>query len=117
MNKRKLKYPRVPPELDLRRKLMPEDIEMIKEKYENGISCPELGRQYGVSKSCIQYHVLPEYHRQTIEATKIRMKDVPKDILRARRLKSQRRLYNIVAGLREWTAKKMAENRKNLRSH
>jgi hypothetical protein len=65
-----MKYPRVSPQLDLRKKLTPEDIKSIRAKHKTGVSFSELGRQYGVTRTAIKYHVVPEFHDRIIETQK-----------------------------------------------
>jgi hypothetical protein len=63
-----MKYPRLPPHLDLRRKLMPEDIERMQKEFEElrkNMSDRQamliLAEKYNVSLSTVYYWVKPEY--------------------------------------------------------
>ena len=53
-----MKYPKIPLEKCLNRKLMPSQIEEIKKLYEPRVmSCAKLARKYGVDWHTIYYHV------------------------------------------------------------
>ena len=75
-----MKYPRVKPELDKRRKLSPSDVENIKTMKEGHTTLREIAAKYGVSTFVVWYHTTdPEKakkHRSEVVAwLNKRMKD------------------------------------------
>ena len=70
-----MKYPRLKPELDDRKKLMPNDILEIKRLRKKGIGLQKIADIFGVSNSTIFYHTNRNYNemikREATETSKI----------------------------------------------
>jgi len=64
-----MEYPKLKPELDRRRKLMPEDIENIRSRYERGESIAFLAKCFEVCKSTILYWVDENYRLNMLKRT------------------------------------------------
>jgi len=118
-----MKYPRLPPELDLRRKLMPEDIDEIREKHARlkaeGLTdrqtCITLARMYGVSPFTIYYwthNEFREYKRRqnALAHSKLDMKDYVRH--RAREIQCRRERMRRYPLLKLWHAYVSAKNEK-----
>ena len=58
--------------LDRRRKLTGAQVEEIKTEYDRGASIKQLAVDYGVSCTCILYHVSPDYKKSVNDISKAR---------------------------------------------
>ena len=74
-----MKYPRIPEELDRRKKLTKKTLEDIKELFKSGCSKRYLAKKYKVSVATLCYHLNgEEYKRQWLEKAKQRKKRLMK---------------------------------------
>ena len=71
-----MKYPRLSPELDRRRKLMPEDIKNIRHERERGRSTIYLANKYEVSATLIAYWTNEKFRQKVIQSSKHQKKDM-----------------------------------------
>lgn len=54
--------------IDKRIKLSEHEIELMQQQYNTGVPISTLAQDFGVSKFCVRYHVIPGYAKQANEA-------------------------------------------------
>lgn len=69
-----MEYPKIPPELDKRRKLSDDDKEYIRNRYKDGgVSTRQLAAEYGVSRRTIQFAIDPQKRLDNVERRRERI--------------------------------------------
>jgi hypothetical protein len=123
-----MKYPRLPPELDRRRKLMPEDIAAMRRLYHEMLPQAkserqvllELSEKFGVSYECVYYWTHDDYRewkrKKNAEAhSKRDIRDYVRHRARELRLRAERMKRH--PPLKLWHAVVGAKNEKRCKRH